>query len=155
MALIWVVEVSKRKGTTQRADAVVVGLLVPIVRVGDLDHHRIRDYQEGKVAQGGLHTWLRICRCDLNVTGARSSRATRASSCRMNTSKTSPQFLARTCGEARQTEKEIISADAPVSSRASESVTERLYPDDDTILEANTLHEPIRPEVIRPDLDGN
>jgi hypothetical protein len=115
MALIWVVEVSKRKGTTQRADAVVVGLLVPIVRVGDLDHHRIRDYQEGKVAQGGLHTWLRICRCDLNVTGARSSRAT----------------------------------------RASESVTERLYPDDDTILEANTLHEPIRPEVIRPDLDGN
>jgi hypothetical protein len=51
--------------------------------------------------------------------------------------------------------KEIISADAPVSSRASESVTERLYPDDDTILEANTLHEPIRPEVIRPDLDGN
>jgi hypothetical protein len=73
----------------------------------------------------------------------------------MNTSKTSPQFLARTCGEAHQTEKEIISADAPVSSRASESVTERLYPDDDTILEANTLHEPIRPEVIRPDLDGN
>jgi hypothetical protein len=34
IALIGIVEVSKRKGTTQRADAIVAGFLVPIIRVG-------------------------------------------------------------------------------------------------------------------------
>ena len=34
----------------------------------------------------------------------------------------------------------------------SESVAEGLYFDNDTILEADTLHKPTRPEVVRPDL---
>ena len=37
----------------------------------------------------------------------------------------------------------------------SESVAKRLYPDNDTILEADALHKSTRTEVIRPDLDRN
>src|SRR2546423_15228730 len=49
IALLRVVAVPEREGATQRAEGVVVSLLIPRLRVGDLHQLRMPDPEEGQV----------------------------------------------------------------------------------------------------------
>jgi hypothetical protein len=53
VALLRVVAVAKREGATERADRVVVRLLIPMLRVGDLQELRMSDSEERQLADVG------------------------------------------------------------------------------------------------------